>query len=100
MTRRYMSASALRDLLPQITPRQLAVIRSVSELRFVSASQLTRMHGDQELPEGSRARAMRRALARLAELDCLVALPRRIGGGRSGSAQAVYRLGLAGQRVA
>jgi hypothetical protein len=43
---------------------------------------------------------MRRVLTRLMSLDCLVRLPRRIGGGRSGSAVAVYRLGLAGQRIA
>ena len=43
---------------------------------------------------------MRRALVRLAALDCLARLPRRIGGGRSGSDDSVYRLGLAGQRVA
>ena len=100
MTRRYVSASALRELLAQLTPRDLAVIRCVSELRFVSASQLSRMFGDDRLSAASRARASRRALHRLAALDCLVALPRRIGGGRSGSDGGVFRLGLAGQRIA
>lgn len=100
MTRSYVGSSALRDLLAQLTPRSLAVIRCVSELRFVSASQLDRMFGDDQLSGASRARAMRRALGRLAALDCLVPLPRRIGGGRSGSSQTVYRLGLAGQRIA
>lgn len=100
MTRSYVSASALRDLLTQLTPRSLAVIRCVAELRFVSGSQLSRMFGDEQLSGASRARASRRALNRLAALDCLVALPRRIGGGRSGSSDSVYRLGLAGQRIA
>src|SRR4051812_17342032 len=100
MTRGYVSASALRELLPQLTPRSLAVIRCVSELRFVSAPQLSRMFGDDQLSAASRARAMRRVLGGLAALDCLVALPRRIGGGRSGSSGTIYRLGLAGQRIA
>ncbi|MBS1862349.1 MAG: replication-relaxation family protein [Actinobacteria bacterium] len=100
MTRGYVSAAALRDLLTQLTPRDLAVIRAVSELRFVSGSQLSRMFGDDQLSAASRARAMRRALKRLAALDCLVRLPRRIGGGRSGSDGGVFRLGLAGQRIA
>lgn len=100
MTRRYVSGAALRDLLAQLTPQALSVIRTAAELRFVSSSQLNRMHGNQELGTASRARAMRRALVRLAALDCLVKLPRRIGGGRSGSDDSIYRLGLAGQRIA
>jgi Replication-relaxation len=100
MTRRYVSAAALRDLLPQLTARDLAVVHAVCELRFMSGSQLTRMHGDPGLSLSSRARATRRALARLASLDCLVRLPRRIGGGQSGSDGSVWRLGLAGQRIA
>jgi hypothetical protein len=100
MTRRYVSGSALRDLLLQLTARDRRLIRSICELRFVSASQLDRMHGEPGLSVASRARATRRALARLGSLDCIVMLPRRIGGGQSGSAQSVYRLGLAGQRIA
>jgi hypothetical protein len=100
MKRKYVSAAALRDLTSQLTPRDLALIRSVCELRFVSGSHLNRLHGDQELSQASRARATRRALARLADLGCLVKLPRRIGGGQFGSDDSVLRLGLAGQRIA
>jgi hypothetical protein len=100
MRRHYVSAGALRKLVAQLTPRDLAVIHSTCELRFISGAQLNRLHGDQELSAASRARATRRALVRLAALDCLVRLPRRIGGGRSGSDDSVYRLGLAGQRIA
>lgn len=100
MTRHYVSTAALRELVAQLTPRDLAVIHSVCELRFISGSQLNRLHGDQELSTASRARATRRALARLVDLGCLVKLPRRIGGGRSGSDDSVVRLGLAGQRIA
>jgi hypothetical protein len=48
----------------------------------------------------SAPRIARRALQRLAELDVLERLPRVVGGVRAGSAGYVYRLGLAGQRVA
>jgi hypothetical protein len=45
-------------------------------------------------------RTARRALVRLARLDVLHRLPQRIGGSGGGSAASVYRLGLAGQRLA
>jgi hypothetical protein len=48
----------------------------------------------------SNARAARRALLRLTNLDCLARLPRRVGGVRSGSGGFVYHLGIAGQRLA
>ena len=49
MKRHYVSAAALRELFVQLSPRDLAVIHSGCELRFVSGSQLNRLHGDEEL---------------------------------------------------
>jgi hypothetical protein len=100
MTARYLTAAALRDLDARLTEHDLAVLRRVSDLRFVSGSQLTRLHyadsGDPRL----NARAARRALLRLVRLDALARLPRPIGGVRSGSAGFVYYLGVGGQRLA
>jgi len=45
-------------------------------------------------------RSARRTLLRLTRLDVLERLPRVVGGVRAGSAGYVYRLGLAGQRLA
>ncbi len=92
---RYITAAAARDLDAQLTDRDSAVLRSVLKLRFVSGDQLARLHfADTD------ARASRRTLLRLTRLDVLERLPRVVGGVRAGSAGYVYRLGLAGQRLA
>lgn len=95
MTARYATARVTRDLHAQLTENDLAILRRVLELRFVSGDQLTRLHF-----AGSTDRAARRALLRLTRFDVLERLPRQVGGVRAGSAGSVYRLGLAGQRIA
>jgi hypothetical protein len=92
---RYVTAAAARDLDTQLNDRDRAVLRSVLELRFASGDQLARMHF-----AGSDPRGARRSLLRLTRLDVLERLPRVVGGVRAGSAGYVYRLGLAGQRLA
>jgi len=94
MTARYVTAKVARDLDARLDDRDLAVLRSVLELRFISGDQLARLH------YGGQARAARRALLRLTKLGVLERLPRQIGGVRAGSAGFVYRLGASGQRVA
>lgn len=97
---RYLTAQVMDDLASRLMPRDLAVLKSVSDLRFVTGLQLARMHFAGEGDGASRARAARRALLRLVRLDCLVRLPRVVGGVRAGSAGFTYCLGLAGQRLA
>jgi hypothetical protein len=92
---RYVTAAVARDLDGQLTDRDRAVLRSVLELRFMSGNQLARLHF-----AGIDPRAVRRTLLRLTRLDVLERLPRVVGGVRAGSAGYVYRLGLAGQRLA
>lgn len=99
MNRQYVTAAKGRELASQLTKRDLAVLHSVVELRFMSGDQLTRWHFMDGDPVGA-PRAARRALLRLVRLDVLERLPRVVGGARSGSAGFVYRLGLVGQRVA
>lgn len=95
MSGRYVTKAVARDLDAKLTERDRAITRSVCELRFVSGAQLTRLHfADADL------RAARRTLLRLTRLDVLERLPRVVGGVRAGSAGFVYRLGLAGQRLA
>lgn len=95
MTARYVTAAVAHELSAQLTEADVAVLRRVLELRFASGNQLKRMHFN-----GSTDRAARRALLRLTCLDVLERLPRQVGGVRAGSAGFVYRLGLAGQRIA
>jgi hypothetical protein len=98
MTVRYVTAAVLRELQVQLTDRDEAVLRRVAGLRFVTGSQLARMHFA-DTDAAASARAARRALLRLVQLDCLRRLPRQVGGARSGSAGFIYHLGLAGQRL-
>lgn len=95
MSGRYVTKAVAHDLDDRLTKRDLAVTRSVLELRFVSGAQLARMHFADADP-----RAARRTLLRLTRLDVLERLERQVGGVRAGSAGFVYRLGLAGQRLA
>ena len=100
MTGRYLSAAAYRGFTAQLMESDLSVLKHISDLRFVSGPQLTRLcfAGSDDLD--ANARAARRALLRLVRLGALERLPRPVGGVRAGSAGFVYHLGLGGQRLA
>jgi hypothetical protein len=100
MTARYLTAAAIKELCGQLTEQDFAVIKRVSDLRFVSGSQLTRSHFANSSDAVASARAARRALLRLVRLGCLERLGRSVGGARAGSAGFVYRLAPAGLRLA
>jgi hypothetical protein len=100
MTARYVTAAVAQDIAARLTAHDLAVVRHVCALRFVSGSQLTRAHFARSNDRAADGRAARRALLRLVRLDVLERLPRAVGGVRSGSAGFVYRLGFVGQRIA
>lgn len=98
MTRRYATKASTTRVESSLSDRDLALLKSVSDLRFVSGNQLTRRHFSEGDPE-ARKRAARRALVRLVRLDVLARLPRRVGGVRAGSAGFVYHLGAVGHRL-
>jgi hypothetical protein len=95
MTARYLTAARLKRLSAQLSERDHLILRYVAELRFATGAQLARLCFTDADP-----RTARRALLRLVRLDVLERLPRPVGGIRSGSAGFIYRLGLAGQRLA
>jgi hypothetical protein len=99
VTRRYLSAATHREQVAQLVERDLDVIKRVSDLRFVTGSQLTRLCFADSDDLAANGRAARRALLRLVLLGLLQRLPRQVGGVRSGSAGFVYHLGLSGQRL-
>lgn len=73
--------------------RDLALLASLRELRLMTGAQLRRLH----FPGGQRitqARKTRAAVTRLAELDLIVRMRRRVGGARAGSEG--YVIGLSG----
>src|ERR1700727_1465365 len=100
MSGRYLSAAAYRAFTAQLVERDLTVLKHVSDLRFVSGHQLTRLCFSDSDDLDANVRAARRALLRLVRLGALPRLPRPVGGVRSGSAGFVYHLGLGGQRLA
>lgn len=95
MSGSYLTAARLGELDAQLSGRDQAILRRVYALRFVSGSQLIRLHFP-DVP----GRTARQALLRLNRLDVLERLPRPVGGVRAGSSGYVYRLGSAGQRLA
>jgi hypothetical protein len=96
----YLTAQDWAARAEQLVERDLAVLRCVSDLRFVTGSQLTRLCFTEAPDQEANARAARRALLRLIRLGALARLPRPVGGVRSGSAGFVYYLGPGGQRLA
>jgi Replication-relaxation len=93
MRRRYLTSDRLRELAAGLSERDLAVIRELAALRFLSGAQVTR------LCFAANVRAARRALLRLTRLGLLDRLPRQLGGVRAGSGGYIYQLAPAGQRL-
>jgi hypothetical protein len=97
---RYVSAARARDLGRVLSDRDVAVVQSVAQLRFVSGAQLRRIHVTGGTVLGNE-RVTRKLLARLVALGVLDRLERRIGGpGPAGSDGYIYTLALGGQYLA
>jgi len=99
--RSYVSAQGVTRLRSQLSERDLGILRQVAELRLMSARQIQAVHfpPSEHLSELAAMRARQRVLMRLIRDGLLVALQRRIGGVRAGSAGLVLALGPLGQRV-
>lgn len=95
----YLSRRGLERLCAQLSERDLTVIRSVHEHRFLTARQIEELHFNDHATADSAGRVCRRVLARLTRDRLLARLRRRIGGVRAGSASYVYALGPAGSRL-
>src|SRR5687768_17285305 len=87
-------------LRASLSDRDLAVLRSVADLRYVTGKQLQTLHfdGDHQT-DLTAARTCRRVLERLSDLAVLRRLERTVGGVRAGSGAYVYGLGPAGHRL-
>jgi hypothetical protein len=99
--RRYVSARGVAQTRERLSERDLGVIRQVGELRLMSARQIQAIHFPESEHDNAAAamRARQRVLRRLCRERLLMALERRIGGVRAGSAGLVLGLGPLGQRV-
>ena len=86
-------------LAERLGPRDLAVIETLDRVRVATGKQLERLHFAGGTPRANTRQAQRR-LRHLVELRALAVLDRSVGGPAGGSAQAVYALDAAGQRLA
>lgn len=100
-TRPYLSARGVQLVQARLAERDRAILRQVAELRLMSARQIQAVHFPAELhgSQSAATRARQRAIARLISERLLIALDRRIGGVRAGSAGLVLALGPVGQRL-
>jgi hypothetical protein len=94
----YLGRRGFDELRDRLNERDLAVVRSVNQHRFLSATQIEALHFCGRTPT-SRARVCRKTLERLTHERVLNRLHRRIGGVRAGSASFVYSVGPVGARL-
>jgi len=95
----YVSARHVRDLSRILSERDMEILQTVAQLRFVSGAQVRRLHVSGGTPMGNE-RVTRRLLQRLVELGVLDRLERRIGSTPGGSDGYVYLLANGGRRLA
>jgi len=95
----YLGRRGLAQLRERLSERDLEIIRSVAEHRFLTTRQVEALHFADHATELAGARVCRRVLARLTDERLLARLERRVGGVRAGSASFVYALGPFGGRL-
>jgi hypothetical protein len=89
----------LNSLRPQLTERDHEIIARLSQFKLMTGGQLERLFFG-ACSATSRARNRQAVLKRLTDHRVLARLDRRIGGFGGGSADYVYTLDVAGQRLA
>lgn len=99
MTRTRTTSRRLDDLHSQTSDRDSAMLASLDSHRYLTTSQLARLHFARE-PEGRIAiRGCVRVLGRLRHLGVVSRLDRQVGGVRAGSAAYVWSLTVTGERL-
>ncbi|MGW3993913.1 replication-relaxation family protein [Amycolatopsis sp. NPDC004772] len=86
------------ELAETLSQREWQIMDSANRLRLATGRQLERLHFS-ELTGKSRSVVRWRVLKRLVEARVLMPLSRRVGGSLRGSAQLVYALDVAGERL-
>lgn len=94
-----LSTARLTELASELSEREQAITETVVKLRLVNGRQIERLYFAATTNPASRARLARRTLARLADLQLLGRLERRIGGVRAGAAGHVYYPTAGAQRL-
>jgi hypothetical protein len=100
MSRVRVTEAHVASLADTLSPREHAIVATLDRLRIASATQLSRLHFIDAGTPRTAARRTRRTLHRLVSRRVILRLDRRIGGPGAGSADYVYALDVAGQRLA
>jgi hypothetical protein len=96
-----MSRPQLLRLRDELSGRDVAIVRSVAELRLMTARQVETLYFPAEAHATAltAARTSRRVLERLVAQRLLCRLSRRVGGLRAGSASYIYGVGPVAHRL-
>jgi Replication-relaxation len=98
MTGRRITAAAVARLADELSARERAVIATLDRVRVASTGQLQRLHFTDGTTRAN-VRQAQRCLRQLVERRVLAELDRKVGGVGGGSAQSVFALDVAGQRL-
>ena len=94
MSRLYINSTRLDELSATLSPKEIAVLITLREVRLASASQLQRLHFAHDT-----LRNRARVLQGMTERGLITRLDRVVGGRRAGSSGFLYSLGVAGLRL-
>lgn len=90
----------IRELLAQLTDRDLAILEDLERFRLLSTRHIQRLHfGVGHATESAATRGAVRVLGRLEQHGYLTRLVRRIGGARQGSTATIWQLSATGERL-
>jgi hypothetical protein len=94
-----ISRGRLEDIRARLSERDLEILTSLATSRFLTSNQIRRLHFADHATNAAAIRSSNRALARLAALELVCNLDRRVGGVRAGSASNVWSLTEIGGRL-
>lgn len=93
-----LSTQRLREIESGLGERDRAILDDLARVRLLNGAQLDRLQFHQLNPR-SAPRSRSRVMRRLAELQLVTTLNRRVGGVRAGSSGLIYALDIGGQRL-
>lgn len=99
MTDVRITRRELERVLQRLGRLDHTLLQDLERHRYLSTSQIARLHFTGKRSRIAALRATNRALARLRDLRLISALERRIGGVRAGSGSFVWRLASLGHRL-
>jgi hypothetical protein len=94
-----VSRGQLEEVRAKLSKRDLEILTSLAASRFLTSNQIRRLYFADHATNAAAIRSSNRALARLADLELICHLDRRVGGVRAGSGSNVWSLTETGGRL-